>query len=149
METHIEMKRFKASFFLTVRLLSCSCAIATSSRFASSSSLSHGIFACQSIYGKTLANIHLLPHTKKALWSKCFQTCIRHGVSALHDCSSACPRVLQSIYPCHSPFSAVLLWLLLSLYWSLYSDGFRGQAESMSVLFHEYIPLDMLMARVV
>lgn len=46
-------------------------------------------------------------------------------------------------------WAAVLLWLLLSLCQSLYSDGLGGQAESMSVLFHKYIPLDMLMARVV
>lgn len=38
-ETDAEMKRFKASFFLTAKLLSYSCAIAASSGFASSSSL--------------------------------------------------------------------------------------------------------------
>lgn len=116
----------------------------------------HGVFACQSIYGKTLASIHLLPHTKKALWSRCFQTCMRHGVSALHYCSSACPRLAQGfcnlsicvtapfqLGSCALMAAAVPFLALLEEH----GKGLGGQAESKCVLFREHILMNILVAR--
>jgi len=100
---------------------------------------------------KTRVSIHLLPCTKKAMWFRCFQTCMRHGLSIFHYCSSTCLSLIHE--PCN-PSICVTGSFLLSRNAALGhfiaaltepSKGSRGQAASMCFPFHEHTLMSIFM----
>lgn len=102
-------------------------------------------------YGKTWVSMQLLPCTKKALWFRCFQTYMRHGLSIFCYCCCTCLSLTQE--PCNSSICVAGLFPLSSnaalgpfiAVLTKPSNSSRGQAGSMCFLFHEHIPVSIFM----